>query len=100
MKTRTKQIGTFACVAIAALVISQSAEARELVQAASQWTDTAKSLAKVLGVAGILTGTVVMQFPGGASFGKKMLATGIFGTVCAFGASSFLSLLQQVFGTL
>lgn len=100
MKTRTKQIGDLTIMVIAAMLVTHSAEARELVQAASQWTDTAKSLAKVLGVAGILTGTVVMQFPGGASFGKKMLATGIFGTVCAFGASSFLSLLQQVFGTL
>ncbi len=76
-----------------------SALARDLDAAARSYTSTIKSIGQVMSVAGVIAGGVCMQIPGVAQFGKGVLAGGLIGGLCSFGAPAFASLLTTVFGS-
>lgn len=85
-------------VGIAVLVGADAAFARDLGSAAKSYTNTIKSIGQVMSVAGVIAGGICMQLPGVAQFGKGVLAGGLIGGVCSFGAPAFASLLNTVFG--
>lgn len=88
----------FVVVGIAVLFGSDAAFARDLGSAAKSYTNTIKSIGQVMSVAGVIAGGICMQLPGVAQFGKGVLAGGLIGGVCAFGAPAFAALLNTVFG--
>lgn len=73
--------------------------ARDLNSAARVYTNTIKSIGQGMSVAGVVAGGICMQIPGVAQFGKGVLAGGLVGGLCSFGAPAFVSLLTTVFGT-
>ncbi len=85
-------------VGIAILLGSDAAFARDLGSAAKSYTNTIKSIGQVMSVAGVIAGGICMQLPGVAQFGRGVLAGGLIGGVCSFGAPAFAALLNTVFG--
>lgn len=75
-----------------------AAFARDLGSAARTYTSTIKTIGQVMSVAGVIAGGICMQIPGVAQFGKSVLAGGLIGGVCSFGAPAFAALLTTVFG--
>ena len=75
-----------------------SAFARDLGSAARTYTSTIKTIGQVMSVAGVVAGGICMQLPGVAQFGRGVLAGGLIGGLCSFGAPAFASLLTTVFG--
>ena len=88
----------FVVVGITILVGTDAAFARDLGSAAKSYTNTIKSIGQVMSVAGVIAGGICMQLPGVAQFGKGVLAGGLIGGVCSFGAPAFAALLNTVFG--
>lgn len=76
-----------------------SAFARDLDAAARTYTSTIKTIGQVMSVAGVVAGGICMQIPGVAQFGRGVLAGGLIGGLCSFGAPAFASLLTTVFGS-
>lgn len=72
--------------------------ARDLSSAARTYTNTIKSIGQVMSVAGVIAGGICMQIPGVTMFGRGVLAGGLVGGLCSFGAPAFASLLTAVFG--
>jgi len=99
MKERWSSVLVFA-VFVGALAVmgADSAFARDLGTAAKSYTNTIKSIGQVMSVAGVVAGGICMQLPGVAQFGKGVLAGGLVGGVCSFGAPAFAALLTTVFG--
>ena len=90
-----KEVGLVLCLG---LLVSDLAQARDLVAASNSAVSVVKGVAQALAVLGIISGGIVMQLPGAGQFGKGILVAGIVGTLCAFGGQSFISLMQTVFG--
>jgi hypothetical protein len=86
-------------VLVIACVGCDSALARDLDAAARTYTSTIKTIGQVMSVAGVIAGGVCMQIPGVTQFGKGVLAGGLVGGLCSFGAPVFASLLTTVFGS-
>lgn len=76
-----------------------SALARDLDSAARSYTNTIKNIGQIMSVAGVIAGGIFMQIPGVAQFGKGVLAGGLIGGVCSFGAPAFAALLTSLFGS-
>lgn len=76
-----------------------SALARDLGSAARTYTSTIKTIGQVMSVAGVVAGGISMQVPGLAMFGRGVLAGGLVGGLCSFGAPAFASLLTTIFGS-
>ncbi len=76
-----------------------SALARDLDSAARSYTNTIKNIGQIMSVAGVIAGGICMQIPGVTQFGKNVLAGGLVGGLCSFGAPAFASLLTTVFGS-
>ena len=72
--------------------------ARDLGSAAVTYTNTLKNIGQAMSVAGVVAGGICMQLPGVANFGRNVLAGGLVGGVCSFGAPAFVGLLTSVFG--
>lgn len=89
-------------LAVGALVIlsigCDAAFARDLGSAARTYTATIKTIGQVMSVAGVVAGGICMQLPGVGQFGRNVLAGGLIGGLCSFGAPAFASLLTTVFG--
>ena len=102
-KNKLKTIVAFSAVTaitIAALCISSDVTyARDLDSAARTYTTTIKSIGQIMSVAGIIVGGICMQIPGVTMFGRHVLAGGLIGGVCSFGAPAFAALLTTVFGS-
>jgi type IV secretory pathway VirB2 component (pilin) len=80
--------------------MTQSAEARDLVAASNTTANMVKNVAQVLAVTGVVAGGAIMQLPGAGEWGKRVLISGIVGTLCAFGAPAFVALMRTIFGTI
>ena len=76
-----------------------AALARDLDAAARTYTSNIKTIGQVMSVAGVIAGGVCMQIPGVTQFGKGVLAGGLVGGLCSFGAPAFASFLTTVFGS-
>lgn len=93
------QAGGFGIAGVAACLLgSDLAMARDLGSAAKTYTSTIKLIGQGMSVAGVVAGGICMQLPGVAQFGKSVLAGGLVGGLCSFGAPAFVSLLTTVFG--
>lgn len=93
------QTGILLGAGVAILALSpQIASARDLDAAARTYASTIKGIGQVMSVAGVVAGGICMQIPGVAQFGKGVLAGGLVGGLCAFGAPAFAALLTTVFG--
>ena len=105
MKSNEKSGWVFQVALIAALAVmvcladGNWAMARDLDAAARAYTNTIKSIGQVMSVGGVIAGGICMQIPGVAQFGKGVLAGGLIGGRCSFGAPAFVSLLTTVFGS-
>lgn len=94
------QAGLIGAVSVAVCWFGcDSAIARDLDAAARTYTSTIKAIGQVMSVAGVIAGGVCMQLPGVTQFGKGVLAGGLIGGLCSFGAPAFASLLTTVFGS-
>jgi len=94
------QFGLIGGAAIVVLAFgADMALARDLDAAARSYTSQIKTIGQVMSVAGVIAGGVCMQIPGVAQFGKGVLAGGLVGGLCSFGAPAFASLLNTVFGS-
>lgn len=82
----------------AALVIPELAHARDLGGAATSAVATAKNIARVLSIFGLIVGGVLMQLPGLTEFGKRTVGAGLVGCLCAFGGPALISFFESVFG--
>ena len=91
--------GMFGLAAGIGLICGEGAWARDLPSAAASYTSNIKVIAQALSVTGIVAGGGLMQIPGAAGFGRKTLAGGLVGGLCAFGAPAFQSLMTTVFGS-
>ena len=92
--------GLMLFVGLAVLALgSDSAFARDLGSAAQSYTSTVKNIGQGMSVAGVVAGGVCMQIPGVSMFGRNVLAGGLVGGVCSFGAPAFVALLTTVFGS-
>lgn len=99
-KAWVHHIAMIAGAAVAVFVMgNDSALARDLDAAARTYTSTIKTIGQVMSVAGVIAGGVCMQIPGVTHFGKGVLAGGLVGGLCSFGAPAFASLLTTVFGS-
>lgn len=81
------------------LLSCDTALARDLGSAARTYTSTIKTIGQVMSVAGVVAGGISMQVPGLAMFGRGVLAGGLVGGLCSFGAPAFASLLTTIFGS-
>jgi hypothetical protein len=72
--------------------------ARDLGAAATSAVATAKNIARVLSIFGIIVGGVLMQLPGLNEFGKRTVGAGLVGCLCAFGGPALISFFEGVFG--
>lgn len=82
----------------ALLFLPEVAMARDLGGAATSAVNTAKSVARVLSVFGLIVGGILMQLPGLTDFGKRTLGAGVVGCLCAFGGPSLITFFESVFG--
>ena len=73
--------------------------ARDLGSAASSAVSTAKTIARVLSVFGLIVGGMLMQLPGLSDFGKRTMGAGIVGCLCSFGGPALISFFETVFGS-
>ena len=91
-------IGVAGGVLAVAWLGCEPAMARDLGSAATTYTSTIKMVGQAMSVAGVVAGGIGMQLPGVAQFGRGVLAGGLVGGLCSFGAPAFVSLLTTVFG--
>lgn len=99
-RTGWVQVGMLGVAALAVYAIGcDAALARDLDAAARTYTSTIKTIGQVMSVAGVVAGGICMQIPGVAQFGRGVLAGGLIGGLCSFGAPAFASLLTTVFGS-
>jgi hypothetical protein len=85
-------------VVAAALMLPELASARDLGAAATSAVATAKTVARILSIFGIIVGGVLMQIPGLNEFGKRTVGAGCIGCLCAFGGPALISFFEGVFG--
>jgi hypothetical protein len=103
MKNRTSYrvlqgIGLAGGLVVLVSIGCDSALARGLGAAATTYTNTIKTIGQGMSVAGVIAGGICMQLPGVAGFGRNVLAGGLIGGLCSFGAPAFVALLNSVFG--
>jgi hypothetical protein len=82
------------------LAMSETTFARDLTAAGNTATNTAKTIARAISTLGIVCGAILMQIPGLAHHGKRVLASGLIGASAAFGAPALIALLTSIFGNL
>jgi len=99
MSKSVREIGVLLALFIFGAWLSDGALARDLSSAATSAVSSAKTIARILSVFGILVGGGLMQLPGLSDFGKRTLAGGVIGCVCSFGGPAFVSFMQGIFGT-
>ncbi len=93
-KSTVLYLGVFCAVAL----FADEAFARDLASATSNYTSIVTRVAQGLSVSGVAAGAGIMAIPGASDWGKRIMAGGAVGTLAAFGAPSFVGLIQQVFG--
>lgn len=81
-------------------VITHNAEARDLVSAANSYTETAKNVAKAVGVSGMLVGAIMFAVPGVDRFATRVFLGGLFSVVITYGAPMIVSAANLIFGGL
>lgn len=84
----------------AAIAFPQMSYARDLISAGTSTANTIKSVAQVLAVTGVIGGGAIMQLPGAGEWGRRVMATGFVGCLCAYGAPAFKAMMTSVFGGL
>ncbi len=98
MKDRTV-IMSVALLGVVCLLFPELAYARDLGSAASSAVSTAKTIARILSVFGLLVGGTTMQLPGLSEFGKRTMGAGIVGCLCSFGGPALITFFENVFGS-
>lgn len=87
------------CIVAVFFLVCPEVYARDIVSASNTAVNTAKSVAQVLAILGVVGGGSVMQIPGLGEVGKRIAVSGLIGCACAFGAPAFMSLMRTVFGS-
>lgn len=94
------QIKYIGLAILAVILVSQSAEARDLVSAANSYTDTAKNIAKVVSLGGLIIGGIMFAIPGLDRFATRVFLGGVFSTCITYGAPIIISTANAIFGGL
>jgi hypothetical protein len=87
-------------VTASALLLAEPATARDLGAAANNAVSMAKTVTRALSLLGLLVGAGLMQLPGLAEFGRRTLAAGLVGCLCAFAGPTLVKVFESIFGGL